>query len=164
MGFVSKKFNYPPQFIIWRLSKLGQILNNLRLGLGSKERSLTHSQPMFHFYTLETIRKLEVFWCFQGVSKWNTDWKWVKNYLINSWKFLLIKEAVAQRFKKRLRNRCFSVNFVKSLRTPFFTEHLRWLLLLQYKKKQFSYSSHRKFNHWLLLSQFNPSMTEAVII
>ena len=28
-----------------------------------------------------------------------------------------------------LRHRCFPVNFAKSLRTPFFTEHLRWLLL-----------------------------------
>ena len=25
---------------------------------------------------------------------------------------------------------CFPVNFAKFLRTPFFTEHLRWLLLL----------------------------------
>ena len=24
---------------------------------------------------------------------------------------------------------CFPVNFMKFLRTPFFTEHLRWLLL-----------------------------------
>ena len=31
--------------------------------------------------------------------------------------------------KKRLWHRCFPVNFAKSLRTPFFTEHLRWLLL-----------------------------------
>ena len=31
--------------------------------------------------------------------------------------------------KKRLRNRCFPVNFAKLLRTPLFTEHLRWLLL-----------------------------------
>ena len=30
--------------------------------------------------------------------------------------------------KKRLRHRCFPVNFVKFLRTHFFTEHLRWLL------------------------------------
>ena len=33
-------------------------------------------------------------------------------------------------FKKRLWHRCFLVNFAKSLRTPFFTEHLRWLVLL----------------------------------
>ena len=32
--------------------------------------------------------------------------------------------------KKRLWHRCFPVNFVKLLRKPFLTEHLRWLLLL----------------------------------
>ena len=31
--------------------------------------------------------------------------------------------------KKRLWHRCFPVNFVKFLRTPFFIEHLCWLLL-----------------------------------
>ena len=31
--------------------------------------------------------------------------------------------------KKRLLRRCFPVNFTKFLRTPFFTEHLGWLLL-----------------------------------
>ena len=33
-------------------------------------------------------------------------------------------------FKKKLWHRCFLVNFVKLLRTPFLTEHLWWLLLL----------------------------------
>ena len=32
-------------------------------------------------------------------------------------------------FKKRLWHRYFPVNFPKFLRTPFLTEHLRWLLL-----------------------------------
>ena len=31
--------------------------------------------------------------------------------------------------KKRLWQRCFPVNFVKFLRTPFYTKHLWWLLL-----------------------------------
>ena len=31
--------------------------------------------------------------------------------------------------KKRLQRRCFPVKFAKFLKTPFFTEHLRWLLL-----------------------------------
>ena len=31
--------------------------------------------------------------------------------------------------KRRLWHRCFPVNFVKFLRTPFFTEHLQWLFL-----------------------------------
>ena len=33
-------------------------------------------------------------------------------------------------YKKRDWHRCFPVNFAKYLRTPFFTEHLWWLLLL----------------------------------
>ena len=34
-----------------------------------------------------------------------------------------------QLHKKRLQRRCFPVNFAKFFRTPFLTEHLRWLLL-----------------------------------
>ena len=33
--------------------------------------------------------------------------------------------------KKRLWQRRFPVNFAKFLRTPFLTEHLRWLLLYE---------------------------------
>ena len=32
--------------------------------------------------------------------------------------------------KKRLWHLCFPVNFARFLRTPFLTEHLRWLLLI----------------------------------
>ena len=32
--------------------------------------------------------------------------------------------------KKRFWYRCFPVNFLKYLKTPFFIDHLRWLLLL----------------------------------
>ena len=39
------------------------------------------------------------------------------------------KAAPATLLKKRLWHRCFPVNFAKFLRTPFFTEHLWWLLL-----------------------------------
>ena len=35
--------------------------------------------------------------------------------------------------KWRLWHRCFPVNFAKFVRTPFFTEHLRWLLLREHK-------------------------------
>ena len=38
--------------------------------------------------------------------------------------------APATLLKKRLWHRCFPVNFVKFLRTPFYIEHLWWLLLL----------------------------------
>ena len=38
--------------------------------------------------------------------------------------------------KKRLWQRCFPVNFVKYLRTPFFIEHLWWLVLLFFYWKE----------------------------
>ena len=40
-----------------------------------------------------------------------------------------LSQRPATLFKKRLWHRCFPVNFAKFLRTPFFTEHLRCLLL-----------------------------------
>ena len=40
----------------------------------------------------------------------------------------LLKDP-ATLLKKRLCYRCFPVNFVKFLRTPFLKEHLQWLLL-----------------------------------
>ena len=40
-----------------------------------------------------------------------------------------VKKVPATLFKKRHWHRCFPVNFEKFLRTPFFTEHLWWLLL-----------------------------------
>ena len=38
-------------------------------------------------------------------------------------------QSPATLLKKRLWHRCFPVNYVKFLRTPFLTEHLQWLLL-----------------------------------
>ena len=35
--------------------------------------------------------------------------------------------GLATLLKKRLWHRCFTVNFAKFVRTPFFAEHLRWL-------------------------------------
>ena len=43
--------------------------------------------------------------------------------------FLLLTLRPATLLKKRLWRRCFPVNSAKFLRTLFFTEHLRWLLL-----------------------------------
>ena len=49
------------------------------------------------------------------------------------WQSLLFHKVVGLRtatlLKKRLWHRCFSVNFAKFLKTPFFTEHLQGLLL-----------------------------------
>ena len=44
--------------------------------------------------------------------------------------------------KKKLQHRCFPVNIAKFLRTAFFTEQLRWLLLQIFFFKSF-YKMHR---------------------
>ena len=41
-------------------------------------------------------------------------------------------------FKKKLQHRCFPVNIAKFLKTAFFIEHLRWLLLREINSKQVS--------------------------
>ena len=53
--------------------------------------------------------------------------------------------------KKRLWHRCFPVNFAKFLRTPFFTEHLWWLLLNMISTISSSITSHQ-FNFFSELS------------
>ena len=53
----------------------------------------------------------------------------VKNSLCQSFFFNEVAgPRPATLLKKRLRHRCFPVNFTKSLGTPFFKEHFRWLL------------------------------------
>ena len=62
--------------------------------------------------------------------------------------FILVLDSIKQKkrprpamlFKKSLWHRCFPVNFVKVLRTPFFTGHFRWLLLNDvYSKERVSW-------------------------
>ena len=48
-----------------------------------------------------------------------------------AWSATLINKAAGLAFnfiKKRLHHWCFPVKFAKFLRTPFFEEHIRWLL------------------------------------
>ena len=49
--------------------------------------------------------------------------------------------------KRSLWHRCFPMNFAKFLRTPFFAEHLRWLLLNMDNDK--SYLSWHNINRFL---------------
>ena len=65
-------------------------------------------------------------------------------------------------FKKSLWHRCFPVSFAKFLRTPFFIEHLRWLLLqliwkgkdhqFQFKKLPFEIITRQLKKYWGLTS------------
>ena len=46
-----------------------------------------------------------------------------------------MKTPVLVSFLKRLWHRCFPVNIATFLKTPFFTKHLRWLLLSEQLKE-----------------------------
>ena len=71
---------------------------------------------------------LEVF-CKKGVPRnfAKFTWKHLRQSLFFN-KVANLRPATL--LKNRLWHRCFPVNFTKFLRTPFFTEHLRWLLLI----------------------------------
>ena len=43
--------------------------------------------------------------------------------------FFRVYQVFSFRHTKRLQHRCFPMKIAKFLRTPFFTEHLQWLLL-----------------------------------
>ena len=53
----------------------------------------------------------------------------LRNFAKFTGKHLCQSLRPATLLKKRLWHRCFPANFAKFLRTPFFTEHLCWLLL-----------------------------------
>ena len=58
--------------------------------------------------------------------------KFTGKHLCQNLFFNKVAGQLATLLKKRLWHSCFPVNFAEFLRTPFLTEHLRWLLL--YKK------------------------------
>ena len=63
------------------------------------------------------------------------------------WSPVLIKaerSRIATLLKKRLQHRCFLVNIAKFLRTPFFIEHLRWLLLKYISRNQLIFARYMK--------------------
>ena len=60
-------------------------------------------------------------------------WKISKNSQENTCAKASFWLTPATLLKKRLWHRCFPHNFAKFLRTPFFIEHLQWLLLETFK-------------------------------
>ena len=55
--------------------------------------------------------------------------KFSGKHLCQSLFFNKVAGAACDFIKKETLDRCFPMNFAKFLRTPFFKEHLRWLLL-----------------------------------
>ena len=78
---------------------------------------------------LDRSSRPEVF-CIRGVLRNFT--KFTGKHLCQTFLFNNVAGLrPATLLKKRLWRRCFPVNFVKFLRTPFFIEHLWWLLLFR---------------------------------
>ena len=77
---------------------------------------------MWNRFSLLTTKKK--FW-----KNWNIHyWAYLCQTKVTS--FLIINENEdSGKTKKGLWHRCFPVNFTKFLRTPFLTEHIRWLFL-----------------------------------
>ena len=81
---------------------------------------------IFSVWSFRSTRP-EVF-CIKGVLKHFANF--TGKHLRQSLFFNKVADLrLATLLKNRPWYRCFSVNFAKFLRTPFFTEHLQWLLL-----------------------------------
>ena len=63
--------------------------------------------------------------------------------------------------KKGLYHRCFPVNFEKFLKTPFFTEHLQWLLLIALTAVG-SWQNHRPENLSFLSCIYSPQKPQVL--
>ena len=88
--------------------------------------------PMYNFFSIRDLnysRNLEILEMYNIIFKSSRPEMFCKkDVLKNLAKFTGNTCARVFFFKKRLWHRCFSVNFAKFLRTPFFIEHL-WRLL-----------------------------------
>ena len=67
--------------------------------------------------------------------------KFTGKHLCQSLFFNKVADRPATLLKKRLWHRCFPVNFLKFLRTPFYTEHLWWLLLSLEERRKVIHNS-----------------------
>ena len=96
--------------------------------LYTKSPSHSHLPSLFNPIVISTFYRSsrpELF-CRKGVLR--NFAKFTGKHLCQS--VFFNKVAPATLLKKRLWHRSFPVNFAKFLRTPFLTEHIRWLLLL----------------------------------
>ena len=79
-----------------------------------------------------------------GIPRRNRLQKFAKKGALKNLVNFTGKHVVIYFVKKRLQHRCFPEEFVNFLRTTFFIEQLRWLLLSTFRYSISDYSSARK--------------------
>ena len=115
---------YLPQILLRPfLNNLSQILCNV-----NKNSDLTR-------FNMNRLSNMNLFNLTRLNMKLNVAYVSLKYMKIPSTISDKILPQPATLLKKRLWHKCFPVNFVKLLRTPFLTEHLWWLLLYLYISK-----------------------------
>ena len=131
---------------IWKFSACFVFLRNFGSSFVSSNY-LTQNQVMAKLTNFRSSRR-EVF-CKKGVLRNFT--KFIGKHLYQSLFFNKVAGLrPATSLKKRLWYKFFPVNFVKFQRTPFFTEHVWWLLLpFSYYLCFFVYF--QKYSHWGVL-------------
>ena len=122
-AFITPQISYAPTIWMFHSRKLNHIVNNIY------ESSLIFVCKYYNssFNDIFRSSRPDVF-CKEGVLR-----NFAKFTVKQMCQSLIFNTVAGLRpatlLKKRLWHRCFSVNFAKFLRTPFLTEHLRWLLL-----------------------------------
>ena len=88
-----------------------------------------YKAPLDDCFWTNTVKRIPKRYLVQNVP---IQSNFINLYLLGSILVRCICNKPATLLKKRLWHRCFPVNIAKFLRTPFLTEHLRWLLLFSY--------------------------------
>ena len=113
--------------VFWNTDKLSLVTT---LNISRKDDDLQISCKSEYFWEWEIVSTL---WYAQ-ITEWVARKCSIKKVFLESLQNIQKNTCTrvsksATLLKKRLWQRCFPVNFAKFLRTPFLTEHLRWLFL-----------------------------------
>ena len=108
------------------INKISEKLMHKKLNSAIPDLNYGVNQPFYKISTMYRSSRPEVF-CKKGVLR--NFAKFTGKHLFQSLFFNKVAGRPVTLLKKRLWHRCFPVNFTKFLRTPFFIDHLWWLLL-----------------------------------
>ena len=132
-NFIKKRFHhrcFPVKFVTFlRPPILKNICERLLLKLFSKTVSISKSHNIIYYSLLRQKQSFRCVLYKKGALR--NFVKFTGKHVCQGLFFIKLQASSlkpATLLEKRLWHRCFLVNFTKLLRTPFYTEHLWWLL------------------------------------